>query len=414
MDEEHTIDYYYDLSSGKLAMAIMDNGDVEQIDLAYVWNGHLQTDIGLTLPYVTCGTIEIEQSWDSAFRISDMDINGYANVDISYEYDNDGLRTTFGKKTGSVFENPFMNLSRDPNTGNVVSSIISENAGDVASAHSYSDFKELEYESYTFGSGTYIISYERDLLGRIVEKTQQLDEDGDSNLEIDETLFYQYDVAGRLEQVCGNVSCTPAISEYDYDVNGNRVQHIDYLAGVTDIGAYNANIDQLLTYGNDTDGHTSYSYTLNGELESKTLGSDVTTYDYDSLGNLRGVILPSGNEIKYLIDGENRRVGKLTRPYGVPSWTFERGWVYKDGLNPISELDSTGAVVKRFVYGSKPNVPDYMLYNDLGYWIPYRIVSNHLGSPVLVIDIENSIVVQRIDYNEFGISCIRSGLKTLS
>ena len=33
----------------------------------------------------------------------------------------------------------------------------------------------------------------------------------------------------------------------------------------------------------------------------------------------------------------------------------------------------------------------------------YRIISNHLGSPLLVIDIANGDVVQQMDYDEFGV-----------
>ncbi len=38
-------------------------------------------------------------------------------------------------------------------------------------------------------------------------------------------------------------------------------------------------------------------------------------------------------------------------------------FLYKDALNPIAELDDTGAVVSRFVYGTKFNVPDYVVSN---------------------------------------------------
>ncbi|MDH5546597.1 MAG: hypothetical protein OEZ43_13460 [Gammaproteobacteria bacterium] len=46
----------------------------------------------------------------------------------------------------------------------------------------------------------------------------------------------------------------------------------------------------------------------------------------------------------------------------------------QDQLNPIAELDANGNVVTRFVYGSKPHVPDYMIKNGSG----YRILSSLL------------------------------------
>jgi RHS repeat-associated protein len=50
------------------------------------------------------------------------------------------------------------------------------------------------------------------------------------------------------------------------------------------------------------------------------------------------------------------------------------------------------------VYGSKANVPDYMIKDGIN----YRIISDHLGSPRLVINAETSEVIQRMDYDEFG------------
>jgi RHS repeat-associated protein len=82
----------------------------------------------------------------------------------------------------------------------------------------------------------------------------------------------------------------------------------------------------------------------------------------------------------------------------------ERIFFYKDALNPIAELDGDGNVVSRFVYGSAYNIPDYFTSNkeDGSTWKTYRIVSNHLGSPRMVVNTETGEVVQRIDYDEFG------------
>ena len=156
--------------------------------------------------------------------------------------------------------------------------------------------------------------------------------------------------------------------------------------------------DRMTSYGNATDGYADYTYNANGELENKTLNGETTNYDYDVLGNLRGVDLPDGTEIDYIVDGESRRVGK------VVNGTLETELLYKDALNPIAELDNSGNVVSRFVYGSKFNVPDYFESNkaDGSTWKTYRIISDHLGSPRLVVDTETGEVAQRIDYDEFG------------
>lgn len=72
--------------------------------------------------------------------------------------------------------------------------------------------------------------------------------------------------------------------------------------------------------------------------------------------------------------------------------------MYQDGLRPIAELDGSGTVVSRFVYGSKFNVPDYLIKGGT----TYRIIADHLGSPRLIVNAATGAIVQRMDYDEFG------------
>jgi RHS repeat-associated protein len=78
--------------------------------------------------------------------------------------------------------------------------------------------------------------------------------------------------------------------------------------------------------------------------------------------------------------------------------TLVQGFVYLDDLNPAAELDGNGDVVSVFVYGTRPNVPDYMIRGGER----YRILSDHLGSPRLVVNSSTGAVVQRLDYDAFG------------
>ncbi len=80
------------------------------------------------------------------------------------------------------------------------------------------------------------------------------------------------------------------------------------------------------------------------------------------------------------------------------SGVLGQGFLYHDQLKPVAELDGTGAVVARFVYGSGSLVPDYLVKAGT----TYRIVSDHLGSLRLVVDATTGAVVQRLDYDEFG------------
>jgi RHS repeat-associated protein len=136
----------------------------------------------------------------------------------------------------------------------------------------------------------------------------------------------------------------------------------------------------------------TYTYGPSGDLRTRTAGGQTTTYSYDSLGNLMGAWLPDGRVIEYVVDGLNRRVGKKVNGAVV------EGFLYDGQLRPIAWLDATGAVKATFVYGLHVNVPEYMT-TSAG---TFRILTDHLGSPRLVVDASSGAVVQRMDYDSFG------------
>lgn len=149
--------------------------------------------------------------------------------------------------------------------------------------------------------------------------------------------------------------------------------------------------DRLLS-ADGPGGVTAYTYNVAGELRTKSAPSGTTAYTYDAAGNLRAVAQPDGTEIAYLIDGLDRRIGKQV------NGTLIKAWLYRDQLNPVAELDGAGQLVARFVYADQANVPAYMVKNG----VTYRIVSDHLGSPRLVIDAGTGVIAQRMDYDAFG------------
>jgi RHS repeat-associated protein len=217
-------------------------------------------------------------------------------------------------------------------------------------------------------------AYTRDDLGRITAKVEMIEG-------VTTTYAFAYDSIGRLVEVTRDGS---PVESYTYDPNGNRLSFTG--PGGTLVGSYDDQ-DRLLSYGDAT-----YTYTANGELTSRTTLAGTTTYDYDVLGNLRGVLLPDGTAIEYIIDGQTRRVGKWVD--GV----LVQGFLYQDQLNPVAEFDGTGQVVTRFVYGTRPYVPDYMIKGAA----TYRIVTDHLGSVRLVVNASTGAIAQRIDYDAFG------------
>jgi RHS repeat-associated protein len=216
------------------------------------------------------------------------------------------------------------------------------------------------------------VTYTRDKLGRITQQVETISG-------VTTTYTYDYDLADRLIQVQRNGSTT---ATYTYDSNGNRLSG----PGLTMSPTYDDQ-DRLLQYGPN-----SYTYTANGELATKTVGTNTTTYTYDELGNLTRVVLPSGTQLDYLIDGQNRRIGKQIG--GV----LTQGYLYDGILRLVAELDGAGSLVSRFIYATRVNVPDYMVRGG----VTYRIISDHSGSPRLVVDVATGTVAQQLDYDEFG------------
>ncbi len=340
----------YSAATGNVATLVAPGGEA----LAHSYDGSLLTATAWN------GTVtgSVSQGYDDDFRVVAQLVNGGSAA--PFGYDADGLLTQAGAET----------LARDPLNGLLTGTAL----GSVSTSQSYNGFGELAADSASAGGALYANSYTRDKLGRITRKVETIEG-------VTTPFDYGYDLAGRLVQV--DVNGTPA-RVYAYDANGNRLSVTDS-NGVTS-GIYDAQ-DRLLTYGAAT-----YTYNAAGDLTSKTDSSGTTQYSYDALGNLIQVNLPDGRLITYVINGQNRRIGKKIN--GV----LVQAWLYQDQLEPVAELDGSGNVVARFVYGSRPNIPDYAVIGGA----TYRIVSDHLGSPRLIVNASTGAVVQRLDYDEFG------------
>jgi RHS repeat-associated protein len=342
--------YGYDSTTGKLiTITALDGGT-----LGFTYNGALRTQT------TWAGTVagNIDYAYDSDFRVTSLSVNA-ANP-ITFSYDADSLLTQAGA----------LNLTRSAQNGLLTGTSL----GTITDSLSFNGFGEIT--SYTASNGAtpiFSTQFTRDPIGRVAEKMETIGA-------LSTTYDYAYDTAGRLTGVKQN---GVSGSSYTYDSNGNRLSAPD----LAQTPIYDDQ-DRLLNYG-----ATSYTYTANGELATKsTAASSITSYSYDVLGNLRSVALPGGIQIDYLIDGWNRRIAKKV------NGRLTQGFLYQDQLRPIAELDSSNNIVSRFVYAGRYNVPSYLIKNDA----IYRIIVDHLGSPRLVVNAMTGQIVQRMDYDVFG------------
>ena len=318
--------YSYNATTGKLVKTTTP----DNIALSFTYTGALLTQTGWNLSGGSTPAFTVDFGYDNDFRVNSLKVNG-ANP-VSLQYDADSLLTKAGDLT----------LNRSTQNGLLTGTALGKQTDSV----SYNGFGEMtQYAANYDGTGQFKTVFTRDKLGRINQKQETL-------AGVTDVYAYTYDPAGRLAEVRKNNGLQ---AKYTYDANGNRLK---YEGAFVAEGTYDAQ-DRLLTYGG-----ASYSYTANGELVSKTLpspssggsgGSLVTSYVYDVLGNLRHVELPDGRKLDYVIDGQNRRIGKKVD--GV----LKQGFLWQDQLKPIAELDGSGNLVARFVYANHANVPDYMV-----------------------------------------------------
>jgi RHS repeat-associated protein len=253
--------------------------------------------------------------------------------------------------------------------------VTSATLGPTATTFSYDGFGAVASQTTTAG-GTprFAVTYARDGLGRIQQQTQTVNG-------VPRTDAYTYDLAGRRTDVTRNGA--PLVA-YTYDANGNRLT--ETTTGGTVVSSYDAQ-DRLVTSGAAT-----FTYTAASELRTRTVGASTTTYTYDVLGNLTAVALPDGMVVSYVVDGANRRIGR--RVNGVPV----QGFLYQGQLRPVAELDGARNLVSRFVYRTGVNVPDYFVRGGA----IHRIVTDHLGSPRVVVNTATGVIAQELDYDPFG------------
>jgi RHS repeat-associated protein len=371
-----TINYNYDSTTGNLSFADIASGE----SLTFGYNGPLPTSTSWT--GAISGTVS--RTYNDNFWMASQSING-GNT-IAFSYDNDGLVT----KAGALA------LARSPQNGLIAGTTL----GPASDSRTYNSFGELTGYTASYGNGQlYHLLYARDADGRISNKTEI------RGFHIT-TYAYSYDPAGRLIGVSKN---GVPFSSYGYDSNSNRVQATTSSGTVS--ATYDAQ-DRLLTYGNAT-----YTYTANGELASQTSGGQTTTYQYDVLGNLLSVTLPSGKAISYVVDAKNRRVGKMV------NGTLVEGFLY-DGDRIVAQVNgntlvgfpllghfhaqqlrrqesntnASNGLVSRFIYASSATSPDYMISGG----VTYRIFSDPLGSPLLVVNTSTGAIAEQITYDEFG------------
>jgi len=369
-----------DFPSGNQINNIYANGRLEQIqtsegniDFTYICS--------TTVESITKGSESITYGYDGKLVTSET-MAGILSQSLGYTYNNDFNLTGFtyaGNTTNYLYDNDGLltgagSFTIARNAGNGLPESVT--GGALNLSRSFNGYGEVSGEGYIVSSqGLTSWNLIRNNNGRIANKSEIVC--GTSS-----DYIYTYDAMGRLRTVTKNGSL---IEEYQYDQNGTRIYEMNSLRGIAGRTFSYNDEDHLLTAGS-----VVYSYNLDGFLTAKTDGSDVTTYDYSSRGELLNVTLPDGTVIEYVHDPLGRRIAKKIDGVIVEKYLWQ-------GLTRLLAVyDGSDNLLMRFEYADG-RMPVTMTKGGSTYYLTY----NQVGSLRVVADASGN-VVKRIDYDSFG------------
>jgi len=280
---------------------------------------------------------------------------------IGFAYDAVGFLTTVGD----------VSLHRDPTSGAVSQASL----GVVQTTREYdAQGRPSRIATSVNGSTALEVRYTYDLRGRIVSSTET--RAGGTAA----TTTYAYDTSGRLAGV--TVGGTTVESD-TYDAAGNRI------TVKTPTGTVAATYDdrnRLISWG-----AAQYTFRSDGQLSSVTSAGSTAAYTFNAFGDLTAVTLPGGRRVEYLVDASGTRVGKKVDGQLVA------GYLYGPDGKLAAQTDATGAVVARFGYDDAGRLTLVERGSNR-----YQVVTDRLGSPLLVIDAASGAVAESITYDAWG------------
>ena len=375
------IQFNYNQNSGKLSSILSDNGEYqysyydESAQLARITSpDNVATDFEHTGPLLKREETSYAKinsqfilDYHKDFSLKSITVgDGTNNSVIQIQTDKDNLPIKIG------------NESLNYNSNGALEKILHTNIHQEITRDEYGEVIGEKVESTLQKNKKSILyksSMTRDLLGRVVHKSETLEgKDGPS-------LQYVYDTNDRLVEVLRGAK---SIRKYVYDPNGNRIK---FTEGNSSIDASYDEQDRLLSYGK-----TTYKYNDYGDLAQKIASNGkIQSFEYDTFGNLKRVVIGK-DMIEYIVDGQNRRVGKKI------NGALVQAFIYQSQTQIAAELNGDGVLKKRFVYGSKINIPDYYIENGK----EYKIISDQVGTPKMIIDTALGKVIAKYEFDEFG------------
>jgi RHS repeat-associated protein len=349
--DQGTRKFAYDGRTGLMSQA----SDPSGVSVSYGYAGSTLTRLAWSGPVT--GSVSV--ALDADGRVSRESVSNGSDLIVSY--DSAGLLTCVGP----------LSLQRDAESGLVTHTVLG-----VVETHQQFDGDGLLIRSTTVAGGKLILDlrYMRDALGRI--KSVSETDTNRKTLIID----YSYDRADRLASVRRNGHPVEADT---YDAAGNRLS--TKLAGGTLKASYDDR-DRLLDLGT-----AQYEWMPDGSLAGVAHEGRATAFVYDDFGALRQASLPDGRKITYLVDADGRRIGREI------GGKLVAGYLYSLDGTIAAETDSPGKIVSRFGY----DAADHLAIIERG-GVSYRVITDQVGSPRMIIDSRTGIAADEIAYDAWG------------
>ncbi len=339
--------------------------DAPQITYDYDLAGRLET--------LTQGTQITSYQYDRIGRLTQVK---YPDSKIvAYQYDNLDRRTKLTYPDTTFVTYHYDQLSRLTD--------IKDQVGSTIVHYDYDALSRRASMSYANGASA---SYEYDLNNRLT----LLVNDANS---WSQSFAYSYDnVGNRLNMTVNSTNIHDYMYDdiyqltnvqypdlnayiYNYDALGNRDSVVN--GGITDYVSNNLN--QYTSVGG-----VSFSYDDNGNLT----GDGINTYAYNSQNQLISAATPS-HTISYEYDAVGKRISKTVDGQKTV-------YVY-DGPQVIAELNDSGTLLRKYVYGPKIDEPVVMVSGSDKYFY----LSDALGSITALADKAGN-VVEQYEYDIFG------------
>ena len=264
---------------------------------------------------------------------------------LEYSYDDAGNRTQIKGSDGYT-----INYAYD-DVGRITS--LKDGSDNLIVSYDYDNLRRLEREDK--GNGTYT-TYQYDEIDRLTGIIHYTADDT-----INSRFDYTYDRVGSI----ATMTTLDGEWTYDYDSNGQLINAVfdstnNQIANQDITYVYDGagNRIQTIINGQNNDytsnnlnqyssvGATVYDYDTDGNLISKTQGSDIWTYDYNFQNQLVKVVEPNNIVTEYEYDAFGDRIATIYDGVRTEYVIDPSGFG-----NVVAEYDSDGNLIANYSHG---------------------------------------------------------------